>query len=238
MRSSTTSEWSAVLDAIEKDLLAGEVQPGDRLPSERALASALKVHRSSVREALRVLEVLGLVRIQAGSGSDSGAIIVASPSGGMGALMRLQLAAQGFRVGDIVRTRLLLEGAVAKDLAERSEDIDLGPLTQLLDAMEDPQLSQTEFLALNAQFHLALADASGNQVVTAVMAGLRRSLEADVFEGADNLADWNATADRLRKEHREIILTVIAGDGARAAELIQDHISGYYSETRLIPSAP
>jgi GntR family transcriptional regulator, transcriptional repressor for pyruvate dehydrogenase complex len=236
MGSSGASEWSTVLDAIEKDLLSGEVRPGDKLPAERALASTLKVRRSSVREALRVLEVLGLIRTQAGSGPESGAIIVASPSGGMGALMRLQVAAQGFRVSDIVRTRLLLEGAVVKELAEHSDDVDLGPLTQLLDAMEDPQLSQPEFLALNAQFHLALADASGNQVVTAVMAGLRRSLEADVFEGADNLADWTATADRLRQEHRDIILTVIEGDGARAATLIQNHISGYYTETHLISS--
>jgi GntR family transcriptional repressor for pyruvate dehydrogenase complex len=237
MKSSSASEWSRVLDAIEKDLLAGTVQPGDRLPPERALASALKVRRSSVREALRVLEVLGLVRTQPGSGRDSGALIVASPSGGMGALMRLQVAAQGFRVSDIVRTRLLLEASVVEDLAEHSDQVDLGPLTQLLDAMEDPQLSQAEFLALNAQFHLTLADASGNQVVTAVMAGLRRSLEAGVFDGAENLSDWIATADRLRQEHRDIILTIIAGDGARAADQIRNHISGYYTETRLISTS-
>jgi DNA-binding FadR family transcriptional regulator len=233
MGHSGTGEWSRVLDAIEKDLLSGEVRPGDKLPTERELASTLKVRRSSVREALRVLEALGLVRVHR-DGRHSAAIIVASPSGGMGALMRLQVAAQGFRVGDIVRTRLLLEGAVVHDLAMRSEDIDLGPLTQLLDAMEDPQLSQTEFLALNAQFHLALADASGNQVVTAVMAGLRKSLEADVFQGADDVADWTATADRLRQEHRDIIFTIIAGDGERATTQIQDHISGYYAETNLI----
>lgn len=235
MRGSSAREWSTVLDAIEKDLLTGKVQPGDRLPPERVLASTLKVRRSSVREALRVLEALGLARTQAGP--DSGAIIVASPSGGMGELMRLQVAARGFRVNDIVRTRLLIEGAVAKDLAEHSDDIDLGPLTQLLDAMEDSRLNQLEFLALNAQFHLALADASGNQVVTAVMAGLRRSLEAGVLAGADDPADWTSTADRLRQEHRDIILTIIAGDGARAATLIQDHISGYYNETHLIRSA-
>lgn len=157
MNSSSTTEWTTVLDAIEKDLLSDKVRPGDRLPTERALASTLKVHRSSVREALRVLEVLDLIRMQMGSGSTSGAVIVASPSGGMGALMRLHVAAQGFRVSDIVRTRLLFEGAVARDLAERSDEVDLGPLTELLDAMESPQLSQTEFLVLNAQFHLALA---------------------------------------------------------------------------------
>lgn len=234
MGHSGVGEWSIVLDAIEKDLLSGEVRPGDKLPTERELASTLKVRRSSVREALRVLEALGLVRTHSDAGRNPAAIIVASPAGGMGALMRLQVAAQGFRVGDIVRTRLLLEGAVVHELATHSEDIDLGSLTQLLDAMEDRQLSRNDFLALNAQFHLALADASGNQVVTAVMAGLRRSLEADVFQGADNVADWAATADRLRQEHRDIIFAIIAGDGERATTQIQDHISGYYAETKLV----
>lgn len=233
MGKDNTRMWREVLDSIENDLLSGKLQPGDHLPPERVLASELKVRRSSVREALRVLEVLGLVRVHTDSGLQSGAIIVASPSGGMGALMRLQVAAQGFRVNDIVRTRLLLEASVVTDLAEKSDTVDLGSLTQLLDAMEDPQLTQTEFLALNAQFHLALADASGNQVVTAVMAGLRKSLEADVFEGAESLIDWATTADRLRKEHREIILAIIAGDGPLVATQIQEHISGYYSETHL-----
>ena len=78
------------------------------LPGERALSSELGVGRSSVREALRVLEVLGLIRTQAGSGPNAGAIIISTPGGGMSALMRLQVAASGFPVADIVRTRLIL----------------------------------------------------------------------------------------------------------------------------------
>ena len=54
--------WRVVLEHIERDLLDGRIGPGDRLPSERDLASGLGVGRSSVREALRVLEVLGLIR--------------------------------------------------------------------------------------------------------------------------------------------------------------------------------
>src|SRR5690554_7246196 len=112
--------WRIVLEHVERELLDGRLGPGDRLPSERDLSTDLGVGRSSVREALRVLEVLGLIRTATGSGPNSGAIIVALPGGGMSALMRLQVAATGFAVADIVKTRLVLETAVAADLAGMS----------------------------------------------------------------------------------------------------------------------
>ncbi|BDZ54522.1 hypothetical protein GCM10025870_15950 [Agromyces marinus] len=71
--------WQAVLEHVERKLLGGELAPGDRLPGERQLAADLGVGRSSVREALRVLEVLGLIRTHTGSGPTSGAIIIATP---------------------------------------------------------------------------------------------------------------------------------------------------------------
>ena len=83
--------WQIVLEKIESDLLNGTLAPGDRLPPERELAATLGVGRSSVREALRVLEVMGLIRTGTGSGPNAGAIIIATPQGGMSALLRLSL---------------------------------------------------------------------------------------------------------------------------------------------------
>ena len=109
--------WRLVLERVERDLLDGRIGPGDRLASERDLAADLGVGRSSVREALRVLEVMGLIRTSTGSGPQSGAIVIATPTGGMSTLLRLQVAAQGFPLADVVQTRLLLEDAVAAALA-------------------------------------------------------------------------------------------------------------------------
>jgi len=225
-----------VLEGLEAVLLAGGLKAGDRLPSERSLASSLRVHRSSVRDALRVLEVLSLVSTKTRSLGSAG-ILMASPSSGMGALMRLQVAAQGFRVNDILRTRLLLEGSVAKNLAESNDTIDLSHLNGLLEEMDDPRLSRTEFIALNGELHLALAEASGNKIVTAVMSGLRHSIETATYEGADDVADWSATVARLQREHRDLLHVISEGDGPEAARKIQTHISGYYDETHLTNNA-
>jgi GntR family transcriptional repressor for pyruvate dehydrogenase complex len=229
--------WQQVLEHIESDLLQGRLRPGDRLPGERALATDLGVGRSSVREAFRVLEVLGLIRTASGSGPTAGAIIVALPTGGMTALMRLQVAANGFAVQDVVATRLVLETAVVHDLAGDGQRNLTRPV-ELLDAMESRQLSEAEFLALDAQFHLSLAEAAGNQVITATMAGLRGSIENYVLAGVPNLPSWAETSERLAAEHRHIVAAIEEGDAASARTLVRDHITGYYAETGLAGRTP
>jgi DNA-binding FadR family transcriptional regulator len=224
--------WQVVLERIEGELLDGTLSPGDRLPGERELALQLGVGRSSVREALRVLEVMGLIRTGTGSGPSAGAIIIATPRGGMSTLLRLQVAAHGFPLGDVVRTRLVLEAAVVEALAADPER-PTADARAVLEAMDAPGLTAQEFLALDAQFHLALAEASGNVVIAAMMAGLRTAIESYVQAGAERIVDWDATAARLRVEHHAILDAVDAGEVAGARGLIHDHITGYYAAASL-----
>lgn len=233
MPSTDRRAWQDVLARIEGDLVAGTIGPGDRLPPERTLATELGVGRSSVREALRVLEVLGLIRTQTGSGPQAGAIVVARPSGGMAALMRLQVAAGGFDVADVVATRLVLEAAVVTALAE-SGAVDLTAPVELLAAM-DGELTTAEFLAIDAAFHVSLAAASGNDVIAAVMTGLRSSVEGYVLAGAAFLPSWELMAQRLRAEHRAIVAAIDCRDAPLARTLVHDHITGYYADSKLAP---
>ncbi|WP_309065413.1 FadR/GntR family transcriptional regulator [Microbacterium sp.] len=226
--------WRTVLERVERDLLDGVLGPGDRLPSERDLAADLGVGRSSVREALRVLEVMGLIRTATGSGPQAGAIVIATPTGGMSALLRLQVAAQGFPLGDVVRTRLVLEDAVAADLAGNPQS-DLAAAHDVLHAMDDAALTAAEFLALDAQLHLSLSEATGNTVIAAMMAGLRTSIESYVLEGAARIEDWAAMADRLRAEHRAIVDAIGQGRADAARDLVRRHITGYYTAAGLVP---
>ncbi|MFC9786845.1 FadR/GntR family transcriptional regulator [Rhodococcus sp. NPDC127528] len=219
--------WEQVLSRLEQMLVSGEVRPGQRLPGERVLAGDLGVGRSSVREALRVMEALGLLKAQTGSGPNAGAMIVSRPTGGMAMLMRMQVAAQGFPVSDVVQTRMVLESEVMRTLAVRRPAPDLHLALELLDSMDESTLSADEFLVLDAQFHVAMADAAGNQVVAAMMAGLRESIESYVIGGVD-VASWPSTCTRLRHEHRGLVEAVAAGDPALAERRILDHIRGYY----------
>lgn len=227
-----TRAWRVVLEKIEGDLLSATLGPGDRLPPERELATQLGVGRSSVREALRVLEVMGLIRTATGSGPSSGAIVTATPRGGLAQLLRLQVAAQGFAIPDVYETRLLLEEwAVARLATHPHPPLDAARAT--LDAMDAEDLSPDDFLALDAQFHLRLTDAAGNVVVAATMAGLRPTIDSYIHAGVERIAEWGATATRLRSEHREVLVAIESGDAERARHIVRAHIADYYADAGL-----
>ncbi len=239
----------AVRAAGDRARLAGRAREASR-PTCSTAASALAtgcrpsassprtlgVGRSSVREALRVLEVMGLIRTGTGSGPTSGAIIIATPTGGMSALLRLQVAAQGFPLDDVVATRLVLEHAVAARGGVRDRGAGDGRwrIRDVLDAMDAADLTPAEFLALDAQLHLALAEASGNVVIAAMMAGLRTAIESYVQAGVGRIADWDAAAERLRARASRHPRRRRRGRCRPCRDLcVHDHITGYYASAGL-----
>ena len=89
MASTAPRAWQIVLERIENDLRDGRLRPGDRLTPERELAAQLGVGRSSVREAIRVLEVLGVVRTATGSGPSAWGVYALTAPSGPAACLRL-----------------------------------------------------------------------------------------------------------------------------------------------------
>ncbi|MFJ6456654.1 FadR/GntR family transcriptional regulator [Paenarthrobacter sp. NPDC091669] len=216
-----------VLQWIEKQLSDGDLALGGRLPGERAMAEQLKVSRTSVREAVRILEAMGVVRAGVGSGKDAGTVVIAEPGSALGSTLRLHVATRHLPVADIVETRVLLESWAAE--RARVGVPELEEAAELLDRMDVAPDIDT-FLALDARFHVALAQAAGNAVVSAMMASLRGAIENYAGELTGNLPDWNATSSRLRAEHRAILAAVNNHDGGKAAELVAAHIQGFYKE--------
>jgi GntR family transcriptional repressor for pyruvate dehydrogenase complex len=243
--------YELVLNRVEADLAAGRLRLGERLPGERSLAEQLGISRPSVREAVRVLEAMGVVRTATGSGPDAGAVIVAEPASPLTALLRLHLATNHLPMGDIVQTRVLLESWAARQAAERqaahasqgpqlTADSGGGPdgaklavAEGLLDRMDEEGLTPEEFHLLDAEFHVAMAALAGNVLIAAVMSSLRTAIHGYVLAAVPNLADWDATAVGLRAEHRAILAAIRAGEPDDAARLVVDHIEGFYTAARL-----
>lgn len=241
-----------VLAHLEAELVAGRVALGGRLPAERALAEQLGVSRGSVREAVRVLEAMGVVRTAVGSGPDAGAVVVGDPAASMGLALRLHAATSRLPVRDVVATRVLLETWAVAEAARRCAAAaspadggsgsaaaapDLAEADRLLAAMdravEEAPDDAARFHALDAEFHVALATAAGNAVVEAVMASLRQAVNAYVMAAVATLPSWPTTARRLRAEHHAVVALVRAGDADAAADAVRAHITGFYAETSL-----
>jgi len=214
-----------VLRHVEGELASGRLRVGDRLPGERALGTQLGISRASVREGIRVLEAMGVIRTAVGSGPDAGAVVVADTSAGITSALRLHLASNTLPVADLVRTRLLLEGWAVREAARRRDEPMLDTAQALLDEMDDVDAVE-QFLRLDAEFHVTLSRAAGNTVVAAIMTSLRGAIHDYVRAAAPG--DWAPTARRLRRQHRNVLAAVRAGDGDRAARLVERHIEGFY----------
>jgi GntR family transcriptional repressor for pyruvate dehydrogenase complex len=222
-----------VLTWIEAELSEGRLAVGGRLPAERSLAEQLQVSRTSVREAIRILEAMGVVRAGVGSGPEAGTVVISDPTAALGSALRLHVATQHLPVADIVETRVLLESWAVAHAGPDSPE--LAGAARLLAEMDADALDVDTFLALDVRFHLALADAAGNAVVSAMMGSLRESITGYASRLTGNLPDWDATAARLRREHHDILAAVRNDDGERAARLVAAHIEGYYREAGVGP---
>jgi GntR family transcriptional repressor for pyruvate dehydrogenase complex len=228
-----TRSYQSVLLRIEADLAAGRLEVGGRLPGERVLAERYGVSRPSVREAIRVLEAMGLIRTAAGSGPDAGAVLISDPAAPIGAALRWHLASRHLPVGDIVTSRVLIESWALQEAATRAAAgrLDLATARSLLLEMDGPGLGATEFLALDTRFHIELAQLAGNAVITAIMAAMREGIEGYVTRAVAGLADWPAMMTLLRLQHTGMLEAVAAGRSAEAAALVAAHIEGFYEAT-------
>ncbi|WP_125099988.1 FadR/GntR family transcriptional regulator [Leucobacter chromiireducens] len=225
-----------VMNWVTSELASGRLHIGDHLPGERALAETLQVSRSSLREALRVLEALGTITTATGSGPRSGTIITAAPEQAFALSLNLELATQRVEHVHVTETRLLLEHWAA--LHSAPEQVDQAAASALLARMDEPGLSIEEFLALDAEFHATLSRAAGNPLISTLMEALRLAIADHTAMLARALPEWQSTAQRLRSEHRAILAALSGGDGAGAGELLREHIAGYYSETTAAAPLP
>lgn len=219
-----------VLRWVTEELHSGRLRIGDRLPGERVLAEVLGVSRSSLREALRVLEALGTLQTSTGSGPGAGTIVTAAPEQALTLALGLQVATRQVDPRDVVQVRLLLETWTASNADPGL--VDWVAVDRFLDRMDDLTLDVEDFLALDAELHAALSRVAGNPLVSILMDALRTVISDHTRAHACHLTDWEATATRLRAEHREICERIRHGDGAEASTLLGAHISGYYAESR------
>ncbi|MCA5892288.1 FCD domain-containing protein [Isoptericola sp. NEAU-Y5] len=237
-----------VLAHLEEGIAVGRWGLGERLPGERAIAEDLGVSRPSVREAMRILEAMGIVRPGVGSGPGAGAVVVDRPAAGLGAAVRLHVASGTLPVSDVVATRAALETWAMRVAAERvgavapqpggepRAGVPAGRLAEarrLLDAMSEPGLPVADFVGLDQDFHLELVRIAGNQLTEAILGGLRSAISSYVSDGVRRLSSWPTTADRLCVEHAAILDAVARGDADAAGQAVHQHIWGFSTETGL-----
>ena len=231
-----TSEWKPlarmrtheqVVAEIENRLITGALKAGDRLPPERQFAEALGVSRGAVREALRILEAIGVVEAGTGSGPTSGSVIVKDTVAGMAMVMRVHLQLASFSQDDLVEVRLLIERLAAGKAADVATSGDVDELRALVEQMRGVHTTAT-YNDLDAAFHVRIVQASGNALAAVLMAAMREALRQAMVTAFESLDDVSATMAKLTDEHAAIVDAIAAHDGGLATELVGTHIVDFY----------
>jgi GntR family transcriptional regulator, transcriptional repressor for pyruvate dehydrogenase complex len=222
--------WQAVVDQLEAQILEGRLRAGDRLPGERQLAERLGVSRASVREALRVLEALEFVRARTGTGQGSGSVIVTEPTAGGAVtnLLRLHLGLSHFTMEEVVEVRVLLETWTTRMAARQADEEDLNRLQDLVHRMESPALSLWEFNELDTDFHVAMAEISGNRLLTYLMHAIRDAVRLTMLAALEDVDDWREAVQGPKREHGAVLNAVSARDEDAAARAVENHIRAFY----------
>lgn len=221
---SRASTHELVIDAIEEQIMAGSLTVGDPLPAERDLAAKLGVSRASVREALRVLDSLGVVQSAGGSGRGAGTFIAAMPSAALTRFLRLHVALANFSLNDVTETRIQLERSSAILAASRADKDSLAAMNAQLAMMDSPGISLDVFNDADTAFHVAIAQAAGNQLFSDLTGAIRTSLRKSIFASFNRVDDPQALMSRLQTQHHQIMDAIVEGHAAEAADLTEEHI--------------
>src|SRR3990170_281010 len=148
-----------VLEQIQKLIAEGKLQPGDHLPSEMDLAEQFGVGRSSIREAMRVLQLVGVVEVIQGKGT-----FVREP-GILPLMVDWSRIAEMGIIAEVMEARQFMEVLLAQLAAERATDEDVEALRVALARSQDSLGNIDNSVEAGVNFHLALADAGHNQVL-------------------------------------------------------------------------
>ncbi|NGO72866.1 FadR family transcriptional regulator [Streptomyces sp. SB3404] len=222
--------YQRVAEQIEERILSGELPPGSRLPAERELVRQFAVGRSTIREALRVLQSSGLIRSRPGDplGAE---VLGVSPDNLSQALDRLARSHLS-GLGELVQFRMALDAESYRLAARLHRAEDLAELERLAERMAElVAVDPRAFGEADAAFHRSLAEASGNALL-ALCARAVHDAVAGAIEGKLSRSGEEAEAWMLRsvEHHRQVLAALRAGDGPGAARLGRQALYDHYAE--------
>lgn len=213
---------TSVVRQIELLILRGILRPGERLPSERELADRLGVSRPSLREAVAELQERGLLASRAGSG-----IFVADVLGSAfsEALVKL-FSSHEEAVFDYVAFRRDMEGLAAERAAKYGSETDLKVINAIFNKMvaAHAKRNPADEAMLDADFHLAIIEASHNVVMLHMMRSMYQLLREGVFYNRTMMFRQRTTRDDLLEQHRAINDALQDRDPEGARKAVETHM--------------
>lgn len=205
-----------VVRQLESLMQSGELSAGDRLPTERDLAEQFQVSRATVRQALSVLQAMGLIESRVGNGTFARAGDTALTITDLASALRM---AQG-ALTEQLELRRLIEPQVALLAAERAVDKDLVEMRRCISLQEARLLEGTPFIEEDSAFHLAIAHSTKNTLLVKMIEGIHELLR----ESRERSLSTTTSMQRSLEGHRRLYQAIESGDRQAAYDAMLTHV--------------
>jgi GntR family transcriptional repressor for pyruvate dehydrogenase complex len=221
--------FQRVVDHVQNAIAAGDLKPGDRLPSERELVEKFSIGRASVREALRVLENMELVRSR--PRDPRGPLVLPMTVGPVRRSISMLTSTKVLTLAELVQFRMIADASANLLAANRRTGAQLLVLERNMARMrQSMSRGYAEFSQADMEFHELIAEAGGNQLVQ-VYGDVTREAVLDLIQRTILDAD-DQTALMLQsiRHHRAVFDAIADGDGLRASRLARESLYSYYAD--------
>jgi GntR family transcriptional repressor for pyruvate dehydrogenase complex len=208
-----------VFDQLHELILRSEFKPGDKIMTERELSNAFQVSRTSVRDAINKLVVMGLIEQRQGQGT-----FVSHPGGKAHAYMARMMESQNATLKDLLEVRMGLECNAAALAAQRSQDADIAFIEKSLAEIEAEVQSGRPVAGADTQFHMAIAYATHNPLQVFLMKQFYDFLSYGVIENLFKLCQESRNIETIQAHHAKITAAIKARDARRAYMATKRHI--------------
>jgi GntR family transcriptional repressor for pyruvate dehydrogenase complex len=209
--------YAQIVDQIETRIVAGDLKVGDQLPPERELSEQFGASRTAVREAVKILVEKGLVEIRPGVGTF---VVNGTPVAMRQSLGRLMKFGAADGSAHLIEVRGIMEPEIAALAAARMTDEYITAMQEAYAVMETAAEDPDLFVEADLDFHLALAEATQNPLIPALMDTIIDLLR----EMRKRTAVVDGGLRRGQSHHRKILDAVIRRDPEAARQAMQDHL--------------
>jgi GntR family transcriptional repressor for pyruvate dehydrogenase complex len=208
-----------IIEQLITMIAEGTLVPGDKLPPEHRLMKDFGVGRSSLREAVGALSLIGLLSVSPGRGTHvsiaSGEFLAKPLRWGM-------LMMQRDRIQELIEARIALEQAIVTMAAERATEEDLQEIRRYHRHLKAAKNSRKRAIQADFSFHIALAKASHNNVLSKLLAELRQPVRHWMEKKASALGEYDY--DVVIKQHEAILQAIESHDAKRAQTALSKHL--------------
>jgi len=206
-----------IIDEIGRLIAEGKLKPGDQLPSENDLSRMFNVSRTTLRQALKALDVMGVLIMNPGartylSFSDSKLLI--NP-------MKFMTLMHNVDLRELFETRKLVEVTLVKLAAKKASKQDIEKMDKLLVDAKNAINDREQHLHYEIKFHETIFMASGNKILTALMASINNLL----LESREKTTRLMKNLDLTMKQHYEILNAIKNHDPEKAGEIMMEHLN-------------